>query len=192
MSREPRLRTFDFNLDKFKELIVYIADQCSDDPSFGAVKLNKILYYSDFDAYRLLGQPISGATYRKLQAGPAPKELLQARDELIDEERLKLESRPFFNRVQKRLILIEGEESNGECFEPAEKDIIDAVIGFFKPMSARQASDYSHREPGWILASQGGDIPYQSAFLSADPFEQEIEEVGVRIGKELLALRELA
>jgi len=33
---------------KFKELILYVADKCSDDPDFGAVKLNKILFYSDF------------------------------------------------------------------------------------------------------------------------------------------------
>ena len=189
MSREPRLRSFDFDLERFKELIVYIVERAELDPSFGAVKLNKILYYSDFDAYRLLGEPITGATYRKLQAGPAPKELLFARDELIEEGRVRPESRRYFNRVQKRLSLAEGVTSDIEMFSPDERAIIDSVIDFLRPMSARQASDYSHREPGWVLAADGDVIPYESAFLSADPIDQETEELGVQIGKELLALR---
>lgn len=189
MSREPRLRTFEFSAEKFKELIVYIVDRCQDDPSFGAVKLNKILYYSDFDAYRLLGQPISGATYRKLQAGPAPKELLTARDQLIGEGRLWLDSRRYFNRVQKRLVLADDGLQDTETFSPDERAIIDSVVEYLWPMSARQASDYSHREPGWVLAGDGEDIPYESAFLSADPIDQETEEAGVRIGRELLASR---
>ena len=30
------------------------------DERFGAVKLNKILYFADFEAYRRLGEPITG------------------------------------------------------------------------------------------------------------------------------------
>ena len=189
MSREPRLRTFEFDAEKLKELIVYVVDRCQEDPSFGAVKLNKILYYADFDAYRLLGQPITGATYRKLQAGPAPKQLLSARDELIQEGRLWLDSRQYFNRIQKRLLLVEGESPNSELFAPEERQVIDSVIEFLWPMSAREASDYSHREPGWMLAGEREEIPYESAFLSADPIDQETEETGIRIGREFLASR---
>ena len=191
-SREPKLRQFDFDQEKFKELILYIAEQCQHDLSFGAVKLNKMLYYADFDAYRLLGQPVTGATYRKLQAGPAPKDLIVARDELIDEGRVSLESRPYFNRTQKRLVLQSGVNANKEVFTPEEREIINAVIKFFMPMSAREASDYSHREAGWLLAGDREIIPYESAFLSTDPIDQETEETALRIGAELLAAKNLA
>jgi len=33
------------NLDKFRELILYISQKCANDPSFGAIKVNKILYF---------------------------------------------------------------------------------------------------------------------------------------------------
>ena len=176
MARKPNLRRFDFDADKFKELIVYAAERSVDDQSFGAVKLNKILYYSDFDAYRLLGHPISGATYRKLQAGPAPKQLLAAREELIQEGRLRSESRQYFNRVQKRLVPVAGASAMIEMFSSEEREVIDSVIDFLRPMSAREASDYSHREPGWVLAGDREVIPYESAGLSADPWDQETEE----------------
>ena len=39
-----------------------------------------------------------------------------------------------------------------------------------------EVSDFSHREPGWVLASDGETIPYETAWLSADPIDQETEE----------------
>ena len=189
MAGRPRLKTFDFNADKFRELIVYIAERCQDDPTFGAVKLNKILYYADFAAYRIEGQPITGATYRKLSEGPAPKEMISARDELIESGRLRMEHRPYFTRIQKRLVLEEGHGADRELFTPNERSIVDEVVKFFDGKSAREVSDYSHREPGWRVAEEMGDIPYETAWLSGEPRAQETEEAAIRIGKKLLAGR---
>ena len=186
MKREPKLRDFEFDGDRFKELVVYIAEKCVEDPTFGAIKLNKILYYADFDAYRLLGQPISGATYRRLSEGPAPKELLEARDELIDLGRLVLREKPYFNRVQKRVSVAKGHTANPEVFSPGERNIIDQVIDFFWGKSAREVSDYSHREPGWIAAEDRERIPYETAWLNADPIDQETEEFALGIAKRYL------
>lgn len=190
MTRKPRLRQFDFNADKFKELIVYVAERCADDPSFGAVKLNKILYYADFDAYRELGEPISGATYRKLSEGPAPKELLKARNELIEHGRVTLEERTFFNRAQKRLVLTQGEVSNPELFSIGQRQVVDQVIQFFWGKSAREVSDYSHREPGWIAASDREQIPYETAGMSPDPIDQETEEFALNRAREYVAMNQ--
>jgi hypothetical protein len=187
MPRKPRLRRFDFDADKFKELIVYVAERCDDDPSFGAVKLNKILYYADFDAYRVLGEPISGATYRKFSEGPAPKELVQARTELIEHGRLQMEERSYFNRTQKRLVLTHGTVSNPEVFSVDERQVVDQVIQFFWGKSAREVSDYSHREPGWLAAGERERIPYETAGLSPEPIDQETEEFAMKIAREYIA-----
>ncbi len=40
---------------KLKEFILYVADRCEADPTFGAVKLNKILFYADFLAFASTG-----------------------------------------------------------------------------------------------------------------------------------------
>lgn len=86
-----------FNEAKFRALIVYVAEQSRDDPFFGATKLNKILYYSDFRAYRELGHSITGADYQKLDEGPAPRQLLPIRRALIAEGLIRIEARPMFN-----------------------------------------------------------------------------------------------
>jgi len=48
-----------FQPEKFRELILYIARKSEDDPKFGAVKLNKILFFSDFAAFRAFGKIVS-------------------------------------------------------------------------------------------------------------------------------------
>lgn len=190
MLKQPKLKQFEFDAEKLKELIVYVTAKAQDDPTFGAIKLNKILYYADFAAYRQLGAPITGAAYFKLREGPAPRQLLAARDELIEEGRLQIEQRRYFAYVQKRPVLTVGCEPDSEFLRPEEQALVDEVIDFFRGKSAREVSDYSHREPGWILADDRGDIPYESAWLSGDPIDQEAEEMARRIGAKLLENQE--
>ena len=52
---------------RMAELIVYIADLCQEDPTFGATKLNKILFYADFASYAKYGRPITGQEYQRLE-----------------------------------------------------------------------------------------------------------------------------
>lgn len=78
-------KTFPQNVyseEKLRELILYIAYKSKADPRCGAVKLNKLLYYADFTAYRLLGRSITGAEYQHLQEGPAPRRGLPAQEKL--------------------------------------------------------------------------------------------------------------
>ncbi|MDH5642316.1 MAG: Panacea domain-containing protein, partial [Nitrospira sp.] len=71
------------NADKFKELILYVASQCEQDTYWNSTKLNKILFYSDFLAYKVNGQSITGADYFALERGPAPKALVPIREGMI-------------------------------------------------------------------------------------------------------------
>ena len=171
---------FPFNSEKFKELICYVAKQSEGDPAFGSIKLNKILFYADFAAYRDLGQPITGACYQKLREGPAPRELLAARDELIASGDVYVEERPYFTGIQKRLAVSERRALDRELFEPKEIEIVDSVIRAFYGKTAREVSDFSHREPGWALAENRETIPYETAWISADPLDQDAEEAGMR------------
>ncbi len=166
--------SFSFDNAQFKELIVLISELCATDPTYGSVKLNKILYFADFMAYRELGKPISGATYHKLPEGPAPRQLLAARRELVSEGRITIEHRPYFQGVQKRPV-VTGSGSDRALFSDDELSIVTSVVEYFRGKSARDVSDISHREPGWILAEDRADIPYETAWLSQDPVDQTDE-----------------
>lgn len=53
------------NDEKFRELILYIADQCKDFEHFDDEKLQAILFFSDLESYRRTGHSITGQRYVK-------------------------------------------------------------------------------------------------------------------------------
>lgn len=166
-----------FNEKKFGELIVYLAMKCDDDVCFGATKLNKLLFYSDFAAYRALGAPITGAEYRALPFGPAPKELLPARERLVREKAIALQA--FGN--QHRVIALR--EPDLSVFSANEIAAVDLVLEKLADLDAGKISEISHAFLGWkaamaeCMAHPGRkvSIPYGTAFVSnrrLDDFER--------------------
>ena len=163
---ESYMYTPEFNSEKFRDLMLYISDQSRDDPWFGAVKLNKILYYCDFQAFARFQRPITGASYVKMRAGPVPRELLKERRVLVDAGQATIETRSVFRYTQQRLVPLGNNIQLGTQFSQGECSIIDEVLEFLKPLSAKQASDVAHDEAGWILARDREIIPYETAWLA--------------------------
>ena len=170
-----------YDADKMRELIIYVADQSRGDRHFGAVKLNKILYYADFYAYRQLGKSISGAEYQRLPEGPAPRQLLIARQALLDDGSLSIELKPVYNHVQQRptpnRTVREG------VLSPEELALVDEVIADLWNKNAKEVSAMSHEELGWRLVQDYETIPYRTAFLSSQPLAQEQLERGREVAR---------
>jgi hypothetical protein len=164
-----------FNAAKFKELLLYAAERSAADEFFGATKLNKILFFSDFLAYGMTGFAITWATYVRRQNGPVPEELVQIRGELIRNKEAALIPKKFFNKTQQRLVAMRS--ANRHIFSAEEIDLIDEVIEHLAPMSASEASELSHeRSYAWEIADEGEKIPYSAVFLSRrKPTARDIE-----------------
>ena len=166
---------FAFNDQKFRELIIYIAEKCAADPTFGATKLNKALYYSDFYAYRMIGEPITGASYQKLSAGPAPREFLPQKKILEDTGQATVVVQPYFDGVQKRIVPAMGKKPDLGIFMESELALVDEVIQFLWGKSATEVSDFSHRDPGWVVCDIGEVIPYETAWIGKDIMDADTE-----------------
>ena len=164
---------------KFRELILYIADKCSDDPDFGATKLNKILFYSDFMMYGKSGKPITGATYFKLPKGPAPKKLVPIRKQMETEQLLAVQIKERFGKEQHRAIPLR--QADLSKFDAVEISLVDEVIKTFCGANAETASSVSHREMGWQIAASKEDIPYEAVFLSSKPPTEDEIEYGLEL-----------
>src|SRR5438132_259644 len=115
-----------FEPAKFKELMLYAAEKSVADPTFGATKLNKILFFSDFLCFGLAGHAITGATYQRLKNGPAPVQLLAMEKEIEVTKEGYFALRPYFNLTQKRLIAMRP--ANRKRFSIEEFDLINDVI----------------------------------------------------------------
>lgn len=174
---------------KLKELILYVSQQCATDPMFGATKLNKILFYSDFTAYRTLGKAITGAEYQKLVMGPAPRRLKPLREKMIEDGDLVVQNRDLpLGNVQHRPINLRSPRL--DLFTAYEISLVDSIINSFRSFSAQGVSDLSHEEPSWRVANHGETIPYSLAFLKVkEPTEYDVQR-GRRVAienQELLA-----
>jgi hypothetical protein len=162
--------------EKFRELVVYIASRFGDDPPLGDVKLNKILYFSDFLAYNRLGRPITGARYKKEKNGPIATPLIPAREQLVAEHAVNIETKRWPNLRHPQRIT-RARRQAADVFSPRELRIVDSVIAELRQATADETSDLSHRRsPGWMLGNLSEDIPYHTALIPpAGPSDAAVE-----------------
>lgn len=149
---------------KLKELALYIAARCESDPTFGATKLNKILFYSDFLAYARLGEAITGDEYQCLEMGPAPRHWLPLKADMVKRGQAAEQVRNRYGKEQKRLIPLR--DADLSQFSGEEIAIVDEVIEGLRGMNAREVSELSHGFTGWQIVALGDTIPYETVFLS--------------------------
>ena len=120
---------------KLAELILYISQKCAQDSDFGATKLNKILYFSDFSAYENWGESITNCEYQNLRGGPAPRRLLLVRDQLKSDGHLVVQ--PVYlpsGVVQHRTVNLR--EPDLTDFKTREIALVDNVIDRLSGLSA--------------------------------------------------------
>ncbi len=187
---DPGKLHFEFPLpdkdQRFKELVVYVSHQCLDDPTFSKIKLFKILFYSDFEAYGRHGTPITGMPYRKLPLGPAPAGFQRLQEEMIRDRHIRIVQQRVYDQSRQRVLPLK--EPSFELFSAREISIVDSWIRFFWNKTARAISKYSHGK-AWKLAGESELIPYEAAFISDEPVTcEEVErtkELAMRYGWKL-------
>jgi len=156
---------------RFRELIVYISEKSRNDPYFGAVKLNKILYYSDFRAFELFGIPLTGVRYFRLPKGPAPKALIPIQNELVSEGAIRIDKVKFGDFEQHRTVPLRRAVT--ELFTEDEIILVDKVINELWHQNATEVSDASH-DVRWRTLQHRDPMPYEFAFLDDGITESDI------------------
>ena len=158
---------------KLKELSLYIAEKSKDDPSFGAIKLNKILFLADFRCYGMTGQAITDTEYVHRENGPAPRRMLVILESIKDEKRGIIVERQYRHYKQKRLMPLT--EVSACTFTEEELSFVNEAIDHFKPMDATSASLWTHNLIPWRLTKEGEKIPYYTVFSlnPRPPLEKE-------------------
>jgi hypothetical protein len=174
---------FQENDDKFRELILYIAERSVDDPTFGATKLNKLLWAADMAAHRELGHPITGVKYVKEVLGPVPERLVYIRDSMIEDGDLCIQLVDRFGKVQKRPI--HRRKAKLAEFTAEEISITDRMIQSFWRVDASGMTTWSHEHLGWQIVGYREEIPYHTIFLCDRPPTQYEIERGLALADKL-------
>jgi hypothetical protein len=174
------------NLDmrRLEEAVLFICSTCRAEDRLGAVKLNKILYYSDMLRFAATGKSITGATYVKQQRGPVPKEVVEAINTLKAAGRLETREVSIFDKTRREFDALDEPEL--KIFEHPELKLIQDMIGAVCGFDAQEISDISHTIV-WEAADLGEELPYESFLVS---YLGDVDEDDLRLAQEIIANRE--
>ena len=150
-----------FDREKFKSLVLYVSAACAR-AKLGAVKMNKVLYFSDMLRYAQTGKSITGATYRKQTYGPVCEQLGSALAELRRDGEIEILESDYFGFRKKEFIAKRAPET--KLLAPEERALVDEIVQFVCfQNSAKTISEFSHNR-AWESVGFGAEIPYVSAF----------------------------
>jgi hypothetical protein len=166
---------------KLRELILYISDHAQRDPCYAKTKLNKILFYADFIAYRRWGRSITEQEYKKLPFGPVPRDSERTLLGMREDGDLAIRKEDHYGHPQERPVSLRNPDLRD--FSAEEIALVQQVIEDVWEMTATEVSDLSHRFIGWKAARLGEVIPYETALVFRRPQTPEEAQYGVDMAK---------
>ena len=166
--KELRVSVPQRNLEKFKEILLYILNKVGAKPNIGETVLYKLLYFMDFNFYEKYEEQLIGATYIKNHYGPTPIEFKKIVERMEREKELiKIKNKYFEYPQTKYLPLREPDLSK---LKAHEKEVIDKVLENLSDMNAKEISEYSHNDIPWLTTEDGEIIDYESVFYRTPPY----------------------
>jgi len=170
---------------KLRKLVLYISTMCEMDDSFGATKLNKILFNADFAAYSLWGKPITGVSYFALENGPAPRPMKKLLRLMQDSGEIVIREKEYYGFPQHRIFPLQSVDVK-QYFSVDEISLVFRKIQEYWGRSGTSMSNESHEFLGWSAAALKETIPYSVALIGTrGPTKDEI-----RRGLELQSMAE--
>lgn len=172
--QEERISVPTLQVNKFKNVLLYILERCAGKPNVGETVLYKLLYFSDFNYYEMYEEHLTGAKYRKLPNGPVPQKLDSIINQMIDKGQLQRVKTAYHGLPQTRYLPLE--KADLTKLKASEKEIIDRVIEQMSDWSATTISNYSHGDKPWKASKDGGEINYELAFYRTPPYSIRMYE----------------
>lgn len=150
------------NIEKFKQVFLYILKKVGAKPNVGQTVLYKLLYFIDFDYYELFETQLMGLRYIKNHYGPSPVAFAKLVKEMEKDEELEIiKTKRFDHDMTKYLPLVEPDLSLLSAKELAH---IDKVLEKHSDKSAKELSEFSHKDIPWISADEQAPIEYEAVF----------------------------
>jgi len=167
-----RVSVPELQVEKFKNVLLYLLECCAGKPNVGETVLNKLLYFCDFNYYEIYEEHLTGARYKKLPYGPVPQSLDSIINQMITDNQLQRIKTEYHGFTQTRYLpLIKPDLTK---LSAAEKTVIDDVIQQMSDWNANQISEYSHKDMPWLATEDGGNIGYNLAFYRESPYSVRI------------------
>lgn len=147
-----------FELEKLTEMVKFFCLEGE-----WKTKLNKLLFYSDFFAFREGGHSISGTRYVVGTFGPIPDRQEKLYGALCESGSLEAREEFIQGSGQPVERLFTQGQFDRRKFSSIELSIMERVKRFFLGKSAKFVADYSHEEEFYKQGQLGDAISYEIA-----------------------------
>lgn len=175
IEREPEQKSDDLqirvtgkNLEKFRQVLLYILNKVGGKPNVGETVLHKLLYFIDFDYYEKFEENLMGATYIKNYHGPTSVELGPILKEMEQGGEIEAVKSKYFKYQQKKYLPLKRPDLS--ILSAREIEHIDNVLARLSDKNAAEIESYSHQDIPWVSAQEGKPLSYESVFYRDERF----------------------
>lgn len=158
----PQITVRPENVQKFKEVLLYVLGRVGALPNVGKTVLFKLLYFIDFDYYEKYEEQLMGATYQKEAFGPLPVEFSTIVTHMIRDGELQEIRGKYFDHEQIKYLPLRQPNLRG--LSANETSVIDEVLKKYGGKSATEMSGIAHRDVPWKVHAMHEMIDYESVF----------------------------
>jgi len=151
------------NLEKFKEVLLYVLSKVGGKPNVGETVLYKLLYFIDFDYYEKYEEQLVGATYIKNHYGPTPIEFKDIVEEMIKNGEVVRVTGKYFNYPQQKYLPVRDPDLT-KLKDARELQHIDEVLARLGDKNAKELTEYSHEDVPWLVAQDDKLLDYEAVF----------------------------
>lgn len=133
------------NLAKVSSVIAYYQAK---DPNLVKTKINKLLFYTDFNCFQATGYSMTGITYKAIQYGPVPAQYQKLFVKLCDDEKIAIQETEFGPGIFGDIIK-STEPFDESLFSEPEMKVLDFVAGRLASLNTAKLVENSHEESAW-------------------------------------------
>lgn len=166
--QEIRISVPTLNVEKFKNVLLYILERCAGKPNVGETVLYKLLYFSDFNYYEIYEEHLTTAKYSKLPYGPVPQELDMILNQMIKEGQLQRVKTEYHGYPHTRYLPLVKPDLT--LLKGSEVGVIDNVIEYMSDWSANMINEYAHGDKPWRVTEENEELSYELAFYRDVPY----------------------
>ena len=164
------------NVNKFKQVLLYILSKVGGKPNIGQTVLYKLLYFIDFDYYEKYDEQLIGARYIKNTHGPTPVIFPKIIKELEASGNIEAIKSKFYKYDQTKYLINPNIRIDLSVLSAQELAHIDWELDRLSDMTAKKISELSHIDTPWKIAKEREQLNYEFVFYR--PEETSVGEYG--------------
>ena len=169
----------EFDPNKMRETVLKVASRPRNQEPCDTDFIGMTMYFADTEAYRQLGQPITGATYHHMPRGPMPTQLPDTIVKMTTTGEAKCYLTAGIASITTHIEPVRAPDLS--IFTEDELHIIEDVMQSFHEYNTANLSKYASAEAGYSVTTVYNPIPYKTSRISTEPLSTEDIKLGLHV-----------